>query len=266
MTTLVLVRDAETTNRGLRSKIWKEVGHDPARFDVEVAQLDPDPGLSELGRVQAKEFAHYFTPLLFFFQEPLIVSSPMRSALETAMPLMRRGLVPPEHLVCHAGLFEIGSNLYRDERPSELAARVEADFVLGCCELPSDADYPAQSDAESDDQATTRVDRVCYWVHSALERGDHDLIILVAHRRLLSRCLRRWMGVPGEESVTFAHANTGITVLKWTREDGFEVECVNERRHLIDGARDSDNWLDHVGWGVNKQVHLIAADGTSGSY
>jgi broad specificity phosphatase PhoE len=81
MTTLVLVRDAETTNRGLRSKIWKEVGHDRARFDVEVAQLDPDPGLSELGRVQAKEFAHYFTPLLFFFQEPLIVSSPMRSAL-----------------------------------------------------------------------------------------------------------------------------------------------------------------------------------------
>src|SRR5262249_26300967 len=146
-----LVRHAQSSNRALRSKIWKEVDHDPERFDVEVARrLEPDPGLSELGVDQAKLFAQSFAAFLRKFdRDALIVTSPMRCAIETAMPLVLRSFIAPERFLCHAELFEIGSNIYRDERPSELAARLESEFILTCCEVPSDADCPAQPDAES---------------------------------------------------------------------------------------------------------------------
>jgi broad specificity phosphatase PhoE len=242
MTTLVLVRHAQTSNRVLKSKIWKEVGNDIVRFDEEFKlQREPDPGLSELGRVQAKEFAESFGQLLLDDHYcSLVVSSPMQCALETAMPLVRRGQVPPERFVCHAELFEIGSNLLRDERPSELEARLEADFPLTCCEVPSDADYPAQSEGDAEDEsvehANARVERVCAWVDSLLASDDYQFIFIVAHEKLLSGCLRRWMGVPPEQGLTFTHVNTGVTMLEWRRTHGWEVESVNEQTHLIEGA------------------------------
>lgn len=79
----------------------------------------------------ADVFARCFASVLLEIEgDALIVTSPMRCAIETAMPLVRRAFAPPGRFVCHAELFEIGSNIYRDERPSELAARLEADFML----------------------------------------------------------------------------------------------------------------------------------------
>jgi broad specificity phosphatase PhoE len=242
MTTLILVRHAQTSNRVLKSKIWKEVGNDIVRFDDEFKlQREPDPGLSELGHVQAKEFAEFFASQLTDLDEHgLVVSSPMRCALETAMPLVRRSQTPPERFVCHAEMFEVGSSILRDERPSELAARLEADFPLTCCEVPSDADYPARSegeaDGESDDHVNARVDRACAWVDSLLERDEYQMIIMVAHEKLLSRCLRGWMGVPHSRRLTFTHVNTGITILEWSQFEGWTVESVNEQIHMIEGA------------------------------
>jgi broad specificity phosphatase PhoE len=46
----------------------------------------PDPGLSELGRVQAHNTAHALRPLLAD-TEPALISSPLARALETAAPL-----------------------------------------------------------------------------------------------------------------------------------------------------------------------------------
>lgn len=246
MTTLVLARHAQSSNRALRSKIWKEVDHDRARFDVEVARrLEPDPGLSELGFNQAKVFARMFASILLEIEgDALIVTSPMRCAIETAMPLVRRAFAPPGRFVCHPELFEIGSNIYRDERPSELAARLEADFMLTCREVPSDADCPAQSDKESDEHARERVERVCAWVDSLVESGNYQVIIMVLPVHLLSRCLRRWMRISPDHDLTFVHANTGVTILEW-KDEGLTVGSVNEHTHLI-AANDDDGGDDNV--------------------
>jgi broad specificity phosphatase PhoE len=242
MTTLVLVRHAQTSNRVLQDKIWKEFYPDIWRCQDELKrQLEPDPGLSDLGRVQAREFAEFFASQLTDLDEHgLVVSSPMQCALETAMPLVRRSQTPPERFVCHAEMFEVGSSILRDERPSELAARLEADFPLTCCEVPSDADYPARSEGEADGESAedvnARVDRACAWVDSLLERDEYQMIILVAHEKLLSRCLRGWMGVPHSRRLTFTHVNTGITILEWSQFDGWTVETVNEQTHMHEGA------------------------------
>jgi broad specificity phosphatase PhoE len=242
MTTLVLVRHAQTSNRGLEDKIWKETYPDIWRFQVELKrQLESDPGLSELGRLQAREFAESFAPQLVDLDEhSLVVSSPMRCALETAMPLVRRSQTPPERFTCHAEMFEIGSSILRDERPSELVARLEADFPLTCCEVPSDADYVARSEGDTEDEsvehANARVGRVCAWVDSLLATDDYQMIFVVAHEKLLSHCLRRWMGVSPSQRLTFIHVNTGITILEWSEFEGWKVESVNEQTHMIEGA------------------------------
>jgi broad specificity phosphatase PhoE len=251
MTTLILARHAQSSNRALRSKIWKEVEYDRARFDAEVAhRLVLDPGLSELGLKQAKVFAQCFATVLLEIEgDALLVTSPMRCAIETAMPLVRRAFVPPGRFVCHAEAFEIRSNIYSDERPSELAARLEADFLLTCREVPSDADYPAQSDEESekesDDHVRGRVERVCAWVDSLVESGDYRVIIMILPKRLLSRCLRRWMRIPAEHELTFVHADTGVTILDWTGE-GLVVSSVNEQTHLIAADDDDDSEADDL--------------------
>ena len=46
----------------------------------------PDPGLSELGHEQARNAAHALQPLLAG-AEPVLISSPLARALETAAPL-----------------------------------------------------------------------------------------------------------------------------------------------------------------------------------
>jgi broad specificity phosphatase PhoE len=154
-----------------------------------------DVELAHRGSVPEPVFAAIEVPLLVDIDEhALVVSSPTRCALETAMPLVRRGHIPRERFLCQAELFEIGSRIYhREERPSEVAARLEADFALTGCEVPCDADYPAQPDKESDDQASARIDRVRAWAESLIADGAYDVILVITHGHFLSRWLRRWI-------------------------------------------------------------------------
>lgn len=252
MTTLLLVRHGQSSNRRLRSKIWKQVDYDRERYDLEVArQIVPNSGLSELGHRQAKEFGSDLGPVFVVLGErALVVSSPMRRALETTLPLVRSGQIPRERFVCHAGLFEIGSRLYhREQRPSDIAKQLEADYTLTCHEVPSDDAYPAQPGGESGEQASARVDRACAWVESLLMQEAHELIVVVAHGHLLSRCLRRWMGVPHAQGLAFVHVNTGTTMLEWQPEQGLVVKYVNDHSHLVDAAvsGDTGDWWVHAG-------------------
>lgn len=240
-TTLLLVRHAQSTNRALRSQIWKEVECDRERFDVELARRsDPDPGLSDVGVEEAKLLAQGYAPVLLDFdEEALIVTSPLRCAIETALPLVRRTFTPPERFVCHAELFDIGSNIYRNEKPSELAARIEADYMLTCRELPSDADCLELPDKESAEQANERVERACAWIDSQIETGEYPVVIMILPAKLLSRCLRRWMRIAPDHDLSFMHTHTGVTTLEWVVDGELTIAAVNDHSHLMDPLDDA---------------------------
>jgi broad specificity phosphatase PhoE/predicted GNAT family N-acyltransferase len=251
MSRLLLIRHAQSQNNANHALLWKQFRHDREGYEAELERtLERDPGLSEAGRGQAEALALALAPALTDLGDRgLLVSSPMRRALQTAMPLAQLAGLDRARFVCQAELFEIGSKVYDpDTKPSELAARLEAEYPLRCCEVPSDALHPIHTQEESSVQTSARVDRVISWVEATLRSDAYDLILVIAHGNLMTRWLRRWMGVPWARGVAFVHANTGISLIEWDAHDGVVVHFINETSHLPEALQTGGggNW-----WGYS---------------
>jgi 2,3-bisphosphoglycerate-dependent phosphoglycerate mutase len=234
MPRLLLVRHAQSENNLATDELWKKHHDDPERYNSELERaLKPDPDLSATGRAQAEALAEALGPLLAEARDrALLVSSPMRRVLQTATPLAARAELDRDRFLCHAELFEVGSRLYgKDAPPSELATRLEAEYPLRCYEVPSDASYSGDG-RESSDDARARVERVVAWTDATLARGEHRLVVMIAHGHLLTRCLRLWLGVPWNRGMAIVHANTGISMLDWDRHDGVVLEFTNDIGHV----------------------------------
>jgi 2,3-bisphosphoglycerate-dependent phosphoglycerate mutase len=246
MPRLLLVRHAQSENNLANEELWKKHRDDPEHYNSELERaLKPDPDLSATGRAQAEALGEFVGPLVAEFRDrALLVSSPMRRALQTAMPLATRAKLDRDQFLCHAELFEVGSRLYGKQlRPSEVAARLEAEYPLRCCEVPGDASY-SHDERESSDEARARVERVVTWADATLARGEHELVVMIAHGHLLTRCLRRWLGVPWNRGMAIVHANTGISMLDWDRHDGVVLEFTNDVGHLSEKLQSggTGNW------------------------
>jgi 2,3-bisphosphoglycerate-dependent phosphoglycerate mutase len=198
MSRLLLVRHAQSENNYHKDVIRKQFRDDPARARIESQRvLVADPELSEIGRVQAERLAEALAPVLAEAGErALLISSPMRRALQTALPLATRAGIDRARLVCHDELFEVGSR------------------------------------QESAEQLRARVDRIITWIEATLARDEHDVVIVVAHGELLTRWLRRWLGVPKGRGLAFVHANSGITSLGWNPRHGLLLDLLNDLSHL----------------------------------
>jgi broad specificity phosphatase PhoE/predicted GNAT family N-acyltransferase len=232
MPRLLLVRHAQSDNNVSNDRVRAEYQDDLSRVIAESERLRaPDPELSELGRRQADLLADHLAPLL---AEPdtMLVSSPMRRALQTATPLGVRANLPRERFICERELYEVGGCYYLEHaQPSATAAQLEAEFPVSC-NWPSEQEWFAGHSApESMDDVRARVERVILWVERLLDRGP-KLVIIVAHGDLLTRWLRRWLGVPWPSSMAFVHANTGITSLAHDRTHGLLLESLNAIGHL----------------------------------
>ncbi|MFO7563629.1 MAG: GNAT family N-acetyltransferase [Enhygromyxa sp.] len=287
MTRLLLVRHAQSQNNFSDHAIYKQYRHDRVRAQIEAERARrPDPELSEIGRAQAEQLAEALVPALVEVGDRLLViSSPMRRALQTAMPLASGAGIERERFICHAELFEIGSGYYGEHAPpSTRAAQLESDYPIRCQAVPSDDLYPGKW-GESERQARARVDRVIAWFEGILNRDEHDLLVVVAHGNLLTRWLRRWIGVPWGRGLAFVHANASLTMLSWDPYDGLLLEFANETNHLdpelcTGGTGDwwcyalPDLQLEHfIGWSevyeslapklVALRQHLLEPEGKS---
>lgn len=232
MARLLLVRHAQSENNASDEAIYRRYPNDLLRAYVEANHARrSDPQLSEVGRSQAKQLAQSLVPLLADAPEQvLLVSSPMRRALQTAMPLAIGAGLSRERFICHAELFEIGSRYYK-QPPSRRVAQLEAEYPLNCQAIPSDELY-ATGKRESEAQARARIDRVIAWFEALLTGEQERLVVAVAHGHLLTRWLRRWIGVPWGRGLGFVHANAGVTMLSWDPRDGLLLEFANDQSHL----------------------------------
>ncbi|PRP93057.1 bifunctional RNase H/acid phosphatase [Enhygromyxa salina] len=244
MPRLLLVRHAQSKNNLSNARIREELRDDPERMHAEAARArEPDPDLSELGRAQAERVAEHLAPIL---SEPrsLLVSSPMRRALQTATPIAAR--VGLERFVCEAGLFEVGGCHYCGElRPSATAAALEAEFPVRCGAMDPEGWYAGHGGAETSDEARARVERAIAWAEATLAAGTHETVVVIAHGDLLSRWLRRWLHVPWQRGLAFVHGNTGITTLSWDRREGLLLEGFNSLTHLppkLRSGADAEFW------------------------
>jgi 2,3-bisphosphoglycerate-dependent phosphoglycerate mutase len=247
MPRLILVRHAQSENNLSNARIRERFAGDAARILLESERArQPDPELSELGRAQARALAEAFAGELRR-ERAVLVSSPMRRALQTATALIEQAeQATPGLFVCEGELFEVGGCYYGEEaRPSLTAAQIEAEFGARCRGVDPEGWYAGRSRRESSSEANARVERIIAWAEAMLGGGEHDTVIVVAHGDLLSRWLRRWLGVPAGRGLAFVHGNTGVSSLTWDRVGGLLVEGVNELGHLpvrLRSGGDTDAW------------------------
>lgn len=264
MTRLLLVRHAQSHNNAIDESISRRHRADRPRAELEAALArTSDPELSEIGRAQAQQLAETLVPSLTdSFTEPLLISSPMRRALQTAMPLALGAKLDRQQFICHAELFEIGSGHYSDKTlPSTRIAQLEAEYPVSCQAIPSDELYVGRR-RESADQARARVDRVIRWFDDLLAKEEHDLVVVVAHGNLLTQWLRRWIGVPWGRGLAFVHANAGLTLLHWDLHDGLLLEFANNLGHLESELRTggrSSGWWDYTLPDLQIELHLSSS-------
>lgn len=237
MTRLLVLRHAESENNRSHAELLKQFVGNYDGFDEAYAKVARrDSGLSETGHLQAACVAEALAPMFVDLgKRALLVTSPMRRALDTATPLIKRARLDRKRVVCQLEMFEIGGHFLRlEKRPSELADQLEADHPLHCRGIPSDEAYAPRRAAESYDEACARIDRVIAWTEATLRNYRYDVVVMVAHGHLLTRWLRRWMRVPCGRGLAFTHANTGMTMLEWARGRGLLIKFVNDQSHLDD--------------------------------
>ncbi|PRP96931.1 histidine phosphatase family protein [Enhygromyxa salina] len=231
MPRLLLVRHAQSENNLANDRLREEFRSDPERMYAEAERSrQADPALTEAGREQALLLADLLAPTLAAARS-LLVSSPMRRALQTATPIAARAGL--DRFVCEGDLFEVGGCHYCDvARPSANAAQIEAEFPVVCHGVSTEGWFSGRSASERAEEVSARVDRVIAWTERTLAGGEHDTVVVVAHGDLLSRWLRRWLQIPTTRGLAFVHGNAGITTLSWDRTDGVLVEGLNALDHL----------------------------------
>ena len=245
MPRLLLVRHAQSANNVSSEEARERFRGDAERIEIESERARvPDPELSATGMQQAELLAQAIAPMLRG-ERTLLVTSPMRRALQTATPLAVRAGLERDRFVCEGHLFEVGGCYYDGEvRPTTTAAQIEAEFPVRCRGFADDGWYAGRKGPESSTEARERVDRVIAWIEATLASGEHDLVVVVGHGDLFTRWLRRWFGVPGGRGLAIMHANTGITQMMWQRGQGTLLEFTNDLRHLPESLHtgESEGW------------------------
>lgn len=239
MPQLIFVRHAQSENNlssaEIRAKEWASPGQMQSALQ---RARKPDPPLTELGREQA---THLGARLRTLTASPrtLLITSPMRRAIQTSLAIAEAAGL--ERITCEGELYEVGGCHYCGlATPSANAAQLEAEFPLHCQNIPDGGWYSGHTHIESDDQARARVHRLIAWIETTLAGEAYDTVVIVAHGDLLSRWLRRWLGVPWARDLAFVHANTGVTTLAWDARRGLQLRKLNDDSHLPPELRSGD--------------------------
>lgn len=239
MPQLIFVRHAQSENNLSNAKISAQGWDTPGQMRSALQRArKPDPPLTELGRAQATHLGARLRTLVAC-PRTLLVTSPMRRAIQTSLAVAEAAGLG--HIACEGELYEVGGCHYCGlAKPSPNAAQLEAEFPLRCQNIPEAGWYSGHTQVESDEQARARIHRLIAWVETTLAGEAYDTVVIVAHGDLLSRWLRRWLGVPWARDLAFVHANTGVTTLAWDARRGLQLRGLNDDSHLPVELRSGD--------------------------
>lgn len=232
---LYLIRHAESVNN--------------ARFrDADVIDLslrDPDPALTDLGRVQAEHLARFIAHAAEpYTQHPHgrallthLVVSPMRRAIETAQAIARQAPLPVEvwddiHEV--GGIFDIVGD---QQHPLPGMTREEILALLPDAHLPpsiTECGWWHQTRVETFAQAHERAQRVAERLRAYAAAHPEARLGLVSHGIFLTLLVRVLIGAPFREPLPayFYHNNTGITRLEFVQPHEIAIHYTNFIGHL----------------------------------
>lgn len=259
MSPVIFVRHAESENNRHYRELGRRYGQDYRGFNAAYERVrQHDPPLSDVGERQLKYLSGVLGPVIRGFgDQALLVTSPMQRAVQTSMAIRDAAKLDRECFACNLELFEARSSFpHHDERPSQLAARLEHDYPLHCVPAPPDSRYPQRSEGETETEFRARLDRSIAWLENMLDTLAYDAIVVVAHGGLLSRWLRRWMRVPAGRGVTFRHNNAAFTIAYWDRVQGLMLDALNEVSHLpaeLDPPQSLEGWWGYGRPGVKLQ-------------
>lgn len=108
---------------------------------------------------------------------------------------------------------------------------------------------------ETKQMYTQRIEQFYMWLSSTVEsmseNYDNPRIMLFGHGLFMSSIMLKLLGMSAESAV-FAHANTGITTLEYSRDSGaFFITGVNDHEHLrhhhVQGCSEQDGSLETGG-------------------
>jgi broad specificity phosphatase PhoE/N-acetylglutamate synthase-like GNAT family acetyltransferase len=240
MRRIFLIRHAESENNVVHSRLAAADGREKAVAvgEGELARVS-DADLSPRGQEQAEKLALALGAKLAG-EKCLLVSSPMRRALQTATPLAGRLGLDADSFRCQGGFYEVGGCYLRQKAlPGAGKAQIEAEFPVSCHDIPAAGWFAGHRLRESSEQGRQRVQRMAAWVESLLAREDalFDTLILVLHGDLLTRWLRYWLGIPWHRELVFVHGNTGISELAWQARGRWMLRGSNDQGHLPSALR-----------------------------
>ena len=178
----------------------------------------PDPPLTERGRLQVAQLAH--ADLWASLRPQRIISSPLWRAMDTAAPLVARLEVP---WLVWADLAEVHRSHPDDGRPvTELAAAFPGAVFEAGIRWPG---HPGDEDPAA---AGARARRV---VARLADLGGVERVALVGHAGFGQYLVRALLSAPQDGSVELLHDNTAVHHLR-LREGGATLLRFNDSAHL----------------------------------
>ncbi len=240
MKTILLVRHAESENNAAHERVARTTGRELKSLEAKATLArHPDAGLTTKGQRQAECLARALAAR-FDSAGCLLVSSPMRRALETAAPVAAAMGLDRRRFQCHGELYEVGG-CWDDQGalPGRRPAEIEAELPLVCHPMYPEGWFAGREAKETTEEARARVLRLRDWAEGLLGSPTcgFDTLILVMHGELLTRWLRLWLGVPWHRDVIFVHGNTGISELVWRPTAGVMLGSTNRIEHLPEDLR-----------------------------
>ena len=245
MPRLLLVRHAQSKNNAKHERLRVELAGQPERILEERERVrEPDPELTPIGSEQAACLAEALAAVAAR-DTTMLVTSPMRRALQTTVRLAERANLGPERVIVDGTIYEAGGSFYLGEaQASTTPAQIEAEFPVRCRGLNPAGWFAGRTKRETDAELDARVGQIIAWVEAELGRGVVETLIVVCHGELLSLWLRRWLGVSPSQALAFVHANAGVSTLDWRRDEGVLLRRLNDVAHMPERLRtgQSANW------------------------
>ncbi len=194
-------------------------------------QDGPDPGLTELGLLQARYLGERLSKLKF----DCIISSPLVRALTTANEVAIR---QPEG----QAVVELLPDIMEDDTEPGYCG-LPFDRLKQLCEtavypeIPTPAGGNAFLEPEDRPAKLARAHRVIGYVRDRFQ-GDEN-VLLVAHGSFNTKLITAALDLPLPDYFSYSQDNTGLTLVKYIRENGYirtKLAFSNDVAHLYQHA------------------------------
>uniref|UniRef100_A0A0G4HCI2 Uncharacterized protein n=1 Tax=Chromera velia CCMP2878 TaxID=1169474 RepID=A0A0G4HCI2_9ALVE len=276
---VVLIRHAQSENNALYWRLFDRYGRpsptsDKQKFEEMMREFednrDANPKLSSVGYEQAEKLAegihHFLDTSPEALDETRIFVSPLRRAIETSIPFLRKVKIGKRRCACHPEIFEVGGCYHAnmkekggDEAGSGSGAmginfvgmkgetRKECEDKYGeLFSFPESMEngWYHGSSKETHQEAVQRSLRVAEWLWQLVAAEECSVCVLVMHADFMDLVLKALTGEHPRNMCRWVIKNTGIICgsLNLLPPNLAQGQAGPSRRIAVDGV----NRVDHL--------------------